>query len=99
MRPDWHPEDIRAAIKKTGFSIPKLSRHFGYSEKAISVALYYPWPKVEALVAQHLGVSPTDIWPSRYDAEGNPLPGPSGKPRVPSTAEPALPQRKSGRAA
>ena len=32
-----------------------------------------PWVSVED-VAKHLGVEPQTIWPSRYDAEGNPRP-------------------------
>ena len=99
MAEDWHPEDVRAAIRKTGLSLPQLSQRIGYSKHAINVVLYAPWPKVEAKVAAHLNVRVTDIWPSRYDADGNPRPGPSGKPRVPSRPEPALEKRKSGAAA
>jgi Ner family transcriptional regulator len=35
-------------------------------------ALSRPWPKGEFLIANALGIDPSEIWPSRYfDREGN----------------------------
>ncbi len=72
---DWHPEDIKAAVRKSGTSLAALSLAAGLSESAASRALITPWPRVQALIARHLGLRPQDIWPSRYDARGRPLPG------------------------
>ena len=96
MAEDWHPEDVRAAIKKSGLSLAQLADKIGYSKAAVGKVLWQPWPRVEALVAAHLGKRVTDIWPSRYDADGNPLPGPAGKPRIASTAASSSTHRKSG---
>jgi Ner family transcriptional regulator len=32
-------------------------------------ALVRPWPKGELLIAEAIGISPAEIWPSRYYAE------------------------------
>lgn len=72
---DWHPEDIKAAIRKTGTTVTALSVASGFSRAAVGVALRYPIPKVQAAIAQHLGLKPQQIWPSRYDTQGRPLRG------------------------
>ena len=72
---DWHPEDIKAAIRKTGVTLSDLSRLAGYSEGAAKRALLIPWPRMEAAIAAHLGVKPHEIWPSRYSPEGHPRAG------------------------
>lgn len=72
---DWHPEDVKAAVRKTGTSLTALALANGLSESAVRRTLICPWPKVQALIARHLRLKPQDIWPSRYDARGRPLPG------------------------
>lgn len=75
MAEDWHPEDVKAAVRKTGTSLAALSRKHGLSKTAARRALRCPWPRVQAIIAKHLGLKPQAIWPSRYDARGRPLPG------------------------
>lgn len=72
---DWHPEDIKAAIRKTGTTMSAISRAAGLSDGAAKRALDIPWPRAEAIIATRLGLRPQDIWPSRYDAAGLPLRG------------------------
>lgn len=74
-RHDWHPEDVKAAVRKTGTSLTALAVAHGLSESAVRRALICPWPRVEALIAQHLGLKPQQIWPTRYDARGRPRRG------------------------
>ena len=70
---DWHRADIVAALRKKGWSLRRLSAHFGYlSPGTLTHALDRPWPKGEFLIAQTLGIEPQTIWPSRYRA-GNEL--------------------------
>lgn len=78
MTPDWHPEDVKAAIRKTGLSCERLSVGLGYGMSSVGIALRRPWPKLEALIARHLGRDAWAIWPSRYDEHGNPLKPPAG---------------------
>jgi Ner family transcriptional regulator len=63
---DWHPEDVKAAIRKTGLTMTALSLSHGLAENAVRMTLRRPWPRVEAIIAAHLGLRPSDIWPSRY---------------------------------
>jgi len=72
---DWHPEDIKAAIRKTGTTMSAISRAAGLSDGAAKRALDIPWPRAEAIIAARLDLRPQDIWPSRYDAAGQPLRG------------------------
>ena len=75
MPQDVDREDIKAAIRKTGITLNELSRRNGYCVAAVRITLRRRWPAVEAIVAEHLGRKPQDIWPSRYDPDGVPLRG------------------------
>lgn len=72
---DWHREDIKAAIRKSGATLRSLSIRAGYHHSAANQTLQRPWPAMEEAIARHLGVHPMAIWPSRYDFRGNPKPG------------------------
>lgn len=64
---DWHRADIVCALRKAGWSLRGLSKHYGYaSPNTLTVALDRPWPKGEKLIAEAIGVTPESIWPSRY---------------------------------
>jgi Ner family transcriptional regulator len=67
---DQHPEDIKAAIRKGGVTLTELARRNGYSHAAIHKALHAPWPNVERVIADFLGVPPRALWPSRYRDDG-----------------------------
>ncbi|EAY2063393.1 transcriptional regulator [Salmonella enterica] len=66
MQPDWHSADIIAALKKQGTSLAAVSRNSGLASSTLANALNRRWPKGERLIADALGVSPEQIWPSRY---------------------------------
>ena len=61
-----------AALKKRGQSLAGLSVTNGYHPTAAGKALKQPWPAMEQLLAAVIGVTPREIWPSRYDRQGNP---------------------------
>ncbi|MBN57832.1 helix-turn-helix domain-containing protein [Thalassolituus sp. UBA3500] len=64
---DWHPEDIKAAIRKRGLSVSQLAKDNGYENpRTFLNVLRTPYPKVEGIIATFLEVSPAEIWPSRY---------------------------------
>ena len=65
---DWHPADVLAALKKRGLSLVKLSTDNGYHPTAAGKALKRPWPAMERIIADALGLPPETIWPSRYTA-------------------------------
>jgi len=66
---DWHKEDIKAAIRKQYGSIKDLAEQKSMHVVQMRRALYMSQPKAEGVIAQALGVSPVDIWPSRYTEE------------------------------
>ncbi|MDE8742908.1 helix-turn-helix transcriptional regulator [Pectobacterium polaris] len=65
---DWHPADIIAALKKRGTSLSAVSRKAGLASSTLANALKRHWPKGERLIAEALGSSPEQVWPSRYNA-------------------------------
>ncbi|MFJ5453991.1 helix-turn-helix domain-containing protein [Pectobacterium jejuense] len=65
---DWHPADIIAALKKRGTSLSAVSRNAGLASSILANALKRHWPKGERLIAEALGSSPEQVWPSRYHA-------------------------------
>ncbi|CAK1713901.1 Ner family transcriptional regulator [Vibrio crassostreae] len=63
---DMHRIDIVAALHKKGITVKELSIKAGLAPTTLSNALNRPWPKGEGIIADALGVKPSDIWPSRY---------------------------------
>lgn len=67
MQQDWHSGDIIAGLKKRGTSLAAGSRKAGLASSTLTNALLRHWPKGERLIAEELSVSPSEIWPSRYN--------------------------------
>lgn len=67
---DWYPADIIAAQHKRGTSMAAVSREAGLASSTLANALSHPWPRGEWLIARALNIHPAEIWPSRYDDEG-----------------------------
>ncbi|HEF8783992.1 TPA: helix-turn-helix domain-containing protein [Providencia alcalifaciens] len=63
---NWHPADIIAALRKRGTTLAAISREAGLSSSTLANALSRPWPKGEWIIANFLGIHPSEIWPSRY---------------------------------
>jgi Ner family transcriptional regulator len=88
-KPDWHPADVLAALKKRSKTLSGISTAHGYHSTAAGKALKQPWPAMEAVIAAAIGVPPEAIWPSRYagsrPAASRPAaPRPAGPRRKPS---------------
>lgn len=73
MTNGWHQADIIAGLRKKGMSLAALSRAAGLSSSTLANALTRPWPKGEYLIAEALGVHPSEIWPERYFGEDGKL--------------------------
>jgi len=69
---DWHPADVKAALAKKGYSLARLARENGYAETSPSSALRRPWAAMEKIMANTIGLSPQEIWPTRYTQNGTP---------------------------
>lgn len=64
---DWHPEDIKAAIRKKGVSMAALARANGYENPRTFLNVFkVPYPKIQKIIAGFLEVPAEEIWPSRY---------------------------------
>lgn len=72
MPEDWHPEQIKAAIRMRGVTMTDLALRNGYDESAVRRTLRHRWPAVERIIARFLDKHPNDIWPSRYEISGRP---------------------------
>lgn len=70
---DWHPLDVISALGKAGWNLETLAT-FNHlkSGGTFSKALRTPAPIAEKRIAEALGLHPKEIWPSRYDKDGNP---------------------------
>jgi len=75
QRKRWHPEDIKAAIRKRGFSLTGLARARALYPSAIRVAFSRPYPRAEQVVAELIGVPAKELWPDRYEIDGRPRRG------------------------
>ncbi len=72
----WHPEDIKAAIRKTGITVEDLSVRYGLAKSTVrTVFLFGDCPAgEEAIIAyfkiHYPKVTPHDLWPDRYNENG-----------------------------
>jgi Ner family transcriptional regulator len=72
-RPDWHPEDVKAALKKQGITFKGLSLEHGFHESMVRRVIHDGRSAtVQAIIANLLRMKPQAIWPSRYNADGTP---------------------------
>ena len=67
---NMHPEDVKAAVRKTGVTLSGLARDNGFSDSAGRKALYQPIPRVNRLIAKRLGKTVHEIWPEWFDSQG-----------------------------
>ena len=74
QRQSWHPENIKAELRKRHGSITRLAVSWGYSRSAISNALSRPQysAQVERRIAAALELPPHSIWPDRWHPNGEP---------------------------
>lgn len=62
---DWDRYEINAQLRRRGLSLAELGRRNGYAEDSMRLVAVKPWPKVERIIADALGLRVEDIWPSR----------------------------------
>ena len=63
---------IKYQLGRLGYTLTSLGREHGVSRHAVSLALRKPYPKMEAVIATALEMQPSELWPDRYDEQGNP---------------------------
>lgn len=62
QRNEW----IKFQLRMRGTSMSDLARRVGVTRQAVRNALTSPYPKMERLIADELGLDPATIWPERY---------------------------------
>lgn len=68
---DMHPEDIKAEIRKRGYTLAALAREHGVSKQQLSMAIgSRVSARCERIIADFLSTKPHRIWPSRYHKHG-----------------------------
>ena len=65
-----HPEDVKAAIRKTGVTLVALGARMGVPGCTIRKSLYVPCPKGNRVIAAYLGRRLHELWPEWYDETG-----------------------------
>ena len=65
----WHPEDIKAAIRKRGVTMSELGQAMGVDHRAASKALAEPFTKGEVAIAQYLDVPVQLLFPTRWTVD------------------------------
>ena len=67
----WHPELIKSAIRMKGMTLTGLAMKNGLPEGSCRVALIRPHVDADRVIAAFLKVPLSELWPSRYDEDGN----------------------------
>lgn len=68
---DWHPEDIKAEVRKRKGTLATIARSKGLSDAACRVAFLKPVPAANKAIAEFIGEPVNVLWPQWFDAEGN----------------------------
>lgn len=82
-------ELIKAALRARGSSLSAVAREMGLTRSTVHCVQYHRYPSVEAAIAKLLDVTPQELWPDRYHADGTPV-------RQRPTAPMAKPQLRKG---
>ncbi len=62
-----HVEDIKAALRKQGWTLTRIAKELNVGPSAVSHTLIRQRSRrIEQMIASKLGLSPHEIWPQRY---------------------------------
>ncbi|EKV01602.1 MULTISPECIES: helix-turn-helix domain-containing protein [Cyanophyceae] len=62
-----HVEDIKAALRKQGWTLASIARELEIGPSAVSHALSRQRSRrIERFIASKVGLAPHEIWPQRY---------------------------------
>ncbi|HDO1327598.1 TPA: helix-turn-helix domain-containing protein [Aeromonas veronii] len=66
---DWHSADVKCALAKAGTNLAKLAREHDLAPSTLRNVFRFRCPKYERIVAEAIGKTPDQIWPSRYESK------------------------------
>lgn len=61
---------IKLSLGLRGFTIQSFAKQHGVKPSTVGTVFTRPYPRMERLIADTLGVAPEVIWPDRYDEKG-----------------------------
>ena len=64
---------IRNQIELKGLSLDSIATAHGYHKSAVGLARDYRYPAIEKIIADIIGLTPQDLFPDRYTADGKPI--------------------------
>ncbi len=64
---------VQATLLLLNTNFSKIGREHGWSGNAVALAMYRPSDPQEKAIADALGVSQRELFPERYDEDGNRL--------------------------
>jgi Ner family transcriptional regulator len=67
----WHPEDIKAEVRKRGGNLTRVAREAGLAGVSGRVAFLMPVPAANRAIARFIGVPVNELWPQWFDDQGN----------------------------
>ena len=66
---DWHSADVKCALAKAGTNLAQLARENDLASSTLRNVFRFRCPKFERIVAEAIGKTPDQIWPSRYESK------------------------------
>ena len=63
---------IKYQLDLRGISLGDIGREHGVTRAAARLALVKPYPRMERVIAEKIGLLPQTIWPERYNELGLP---------------------------
>lgn len=86
----WHPEDIKAELRKRYGPITKLSVSWDAGRNAVTETIrrHDYSQRIEKKIAEALDVDPHVIWPRRWAPDGTPLPRTNSFDAIPMPTRP-----------
>ncbi|MCY1288839.1 Winged helix-turn-helix DNA-binding protein [compost metagenome] len=70
--PSHRWEWIKFQLRVSGTSLAKIARSLEVSGTAVKNAKHLPYPRVEKAIAKALELTPAQLWPERWNADGTP---------------------------
>ena len=61
---------VRLNLGLKGFTFQSFAEKHGVKPGTVGVVFSRPYPRMERLIADTLGIDPWTIWPERYDSAG-----------------------------
>jgi Ner family transcriptional regulator len=64
---------VKADLAERGYTLVDVAQKMGITRFTVCNAKYRPVATVQRVIAEILGRTPQDIWPTRYTVDGRPV--------------------------